>query len=133
MLHEEFVEAFGTDCVDDLVYGEDEYIHLPTVFKAADSDFTCVGLAYVDLDSSGEHYSSTFAFSKGMFVDGCKYDNEAMQQARNMLGKYDYWYTPVYDGDIHTSRATAPKEVIEMLEYATEEQEQTQGMNMDSI
>ena len=43
------------------------------------------------------------------------------------------WYTPDYDGDIHSNRDYAPDDVKALIDYAREEMEQTQGMNMDGM
>ena len=45
---------------------------------------------------------------------------------------YEYWYTTEYEGDIHVNKQKIPKEIKEMLDYATAE-EQTQSLNMGSM
>ena len=132
MLYEEFAEAFGTDCVDDLVYGEDEFIHIPAIFKSDKTGDLCVGLAFVDLDSSGELFGASLAFSKGFYVDGYKYDDPDKEAEREAFGSYtDYWHVPIYTKDIHTNMGTAPEKVKEMINFAKENQEQTETMDIN--
>lgn len=133
MMHEEFSESFGTTDVDELIDGDDVFIHLPAVMKSRETGELCVGLVYVDTASSGEHWGTAFAFSNG-FIDQNEADkNNPMVEERKAFGIYDYWYTPDYDGDIHTNRDYAPDEVKAILDYAIGSEEQTQGMNMDGM
>lgn len=133
MLHEEFCEAFGTSDVDELIDGEDVFIHLPAVMRSRETGELCVGLVYVDTESSGEHWGTAFAFSNGFVNQEDKDINNPMVEERKAFGVYDYWYTPDYDGDIHSDRNYAPDEVKAILDYAIGEEEQTQGMNMDGM
>ena len=133
MMHEEFCEAFGTNDVDELIEGDDVFIHLPAVMRSRETGELCVGLVYVDTSSSGEHWGTAFAFSNG-FIDQNEEDkNNPMVEERKAFGIYDYWYTPDYDGDIHTNRDYAPDDVKAILDYAIGSEEQTQGMNMDGM
>lgn len=133
LLHEEFCEAFGTSDVDELIDGEDVFIHLPAVMRSRETGELCVGLVYVDTESSGEHWGTAFAFSNGFVNQEDKDINNPMVEERKAFGIYDYWYTPDYDGDIHSDRNYAPDEVKAILDYAIGEEEQTQGMNMDGM
>ena len=133
LLHEEFCEAFGTSDVDELIDGEDVFIHLPAVMRSRETGELCVGLVYVDTESSGEHWGTAFAFSNGFVNQEDKDINNPMVEERKSFGVYDYWYTPDYDGDIHSDRNYAPDEVKAILDYAIGEEEQTQGMNMDGM
>lgn len=133
MMHEEFCEAFGTNDVDELIEGDDVFIHLPAVMRSRETGELCVGLVYVDTSSSGEHWGTAFAFSNG-FIDQNEEDkNNPMVEERKAFGIYDYWYTPDYDGDIHTNRDYAPDDVKAILDYAIGSEEQAQGMNMDGM
>ena len=125
MMHEEFCESFGTSNVDELIDGDDVFIHLPAVMRSRKTGELCVGLVYVDTESSGEHWGTAFAFSNG-FIDQNDTDaNNPMVGERKAFGVYDYWYTPDYDGDIHSNRDYAPDVVKELLNYAREQNEQT--------
>ena len=133
MMHEEFCEAFGTNDVDELIEGDDVFIHLPAVMRSRETGELCVGLVYVDTSSSGEHWGTAFAFSNGFIDQNEEDNNNPMVEERKAFGIYDYWYTPDYDGDIHTNRDYAPDEVKAILDYAIGPEEQTQGMNIASI
>lgn len=133
MMHEEFSESFGTTDVDELIEGDDVFIHLPAVMRSRETGELCVGLVYVDTASSGEHWGTAFAFSKGFVDQNEKDQNNPMVEERKAFGIYDYWYTPDYDGDIHSNRDYAPDEVKALIDYARGEMEQTQGMNMDGM
>ena len=133
MMHEEFSEAFGTTDVDELIEGDDVFIHLPAVMRSRETSELCVGLVYVDTASSGEHWGTAFAFSNGFVDQNEKDQNNPMVEERKAFGIYDYWYTPDYDGDIHSNRDYAPDEVKALIDYARGEMEQTQGMNMDGM
>ena len=133
MMHEEFCEAFGTNDVDELIEGDDVFIHLPAVMRSRETGELCVGLVYVDTSSSGEHWGTAFAFSNGFIDQNEEDNNNPMVEERKAFGIYDYWYTPDYDGDIHTNRDYAPDEVKAILDYAIGLEEQAQGMNMDGM
>ena len=133
MMHEEFCEAFGTNDVDELIEGDDVFIHLPAVMRSRETGELCVGLVYVDTSSSGEHWGTAFAFSNGFIDQNEEDNNNPMVEERKAFGIYDYWYTPNYDGDIHTNRDYAPDEVKAILDYAIGLEEQAQGMNMDGM
>ena len=133
MMHEEFSDAFGTTDVDELIEGDDVFIHLPAVMKSRETGELCVGIVYVDTASSGEHWGTAFAFSNGFIDQNEKDQNNPMVEERKAFGIYDYWYTPDYDGDIHSNREYAPDEVKALIDYARGEIEQTQGMNMDGM
>ena len=133
MMHEEFSESFGTTDVDELIEGDDVFIHLPAVMRSRETSELCVGLVYVDTASSGEHWGTAFAFSNGFIDQNEKDQNNPMVEERKAFGIYDYWYTPDYDGDIHSNRDYAPDEVKALIDYARGEIEQTQGMNMDGM
>ena len=133
MMHEEFSESFGTTDVDELIDGDDVFIHLPAVMRSRETGELCVGLVYVDTASSGEHWGTAFAFSNGFVDQNEKDQNNPMVEERKAFGIYDYWYTPDYDGDIHSNRDYAPDDVKVLIDYARGEMGQTQGMNMDGM
>jgi len=133
MMHEEFCESFGTSDVDELIEGDDVFIHLPAVMRSRETGELCVGLVYVDTASSGEHWGTAFAFSNGFIDQNETNKSNPMVEERKAFGIYDYWYTPDYDGDIHSNRDYAPDEVKAILDYAIGSEEQTQGMNMDGM
>jgi len=133
LMHEEFYEAFGTDHVDDIIDKDDIFIHLPAVLKSIETGEICIGMVYVDIESSGEHWGTQFAFNKGFVSQDDKNKKNPMVEKKDAFGRYDYWYTPTYHGDIHTGLSSAPPDVRELIEYARQDTEQEQGMNMDRM
>ena len=132
-MHEVFCSTHKTDCVDDLDTVGDECVSLPAVIKSDKTGEICVGLVYVDIESSGEHWGTQFAFSGGFYGDETELMPPIIKAERDRIGAYDYWYTPTFAGDIHVSFCDVPEDVQSMLDYAKGIEEQTQGMNMDSI
>ena len=132
-MYEVFCSTHKTDCVDELDTVGDGFVSLPAVIKSDKTGEICVGLVYVDIESSGEHWGTQFAFSRGFYCD----DGEALppmiKEERDRIGSYDYWYTPTFAGDIHVSFDNVPEDVQSMLDYARGIEEQTQGMNMNGI
>ena len=131
MMHEEFCEVYGTNDVDELIDGDDVFIHLPAVMRSRRTGELCVGLVYVDTESSGEHWGTAFAFSNGFISQEDTNRSNPMVEEMQEFGTYDYWYTPDYDGDIHTNRMHAPSEVKELIDYATGQDKQS--MKMDGM
>ena len=130
-LHDVFVNSFGTNDVDNLI-DDEEFIHLPAVCKSRDTGELHIGLVYVDLESSGEHWGTRFITGKG-FIGQDDFEKDHPDYAYiKAIGNYDYWYTPIYDDDIHSSISNAPVDVLDLINYARGNEEQTQGMNMDS-
>lgn len=127
MFHNEFRKAFDTECVDDLIDGGDDFIHLPAVIQSRETGDICIGLVEVDISSSGEHWGTEFLFGKGFVSHQDTEESNPMASERKKIGAYDYWYTPDYYGDIHSDKSNASKEVLEMLDYA---REQRQGIKL---
>ena len=132
-MHEVFCSTHKTDCVDDLDTVGDEFVSLPAVIKSDKTGEICVGLVYVDIESSGEHWGTQFAFSLGFYGEDGETMPPTVKAERDRIGSYDYWYTPTFAGDIHVSFDDVPEDVQSMLDYAKGIEEQTQGMNMNSI
>lgn len=132
-MHEVFCSTHKTDCVDELDTVGDEFVSLPAVFKSDKTGEICVGLVYVDIESSGEHWGTQFAFSYGFYGEGTETMPPTIKAERDRIGMYDYWYTPTFAGDIHVSFDDVPEDVQSMLDYARGIEEQTQGMNMDGM
>lgn len=124
VFHNEFSKAFNTECVDDLIDCGEDFIHLPAVIRSRETGDICIGLVEVDISSSGEHWGTNFLFGRGFISHNDTADTNPMVSERKAIGVYDYWYTPDYYGDIHSDKSTAPKEVLEMLDYARGNNEQ---------
>lgn len=133
LMHDVFVSTHKTDCVDELDTVGDEFVSLPAVIKSDKTGEICVGLVYVDIESSGEHRGTQFALSHGFYGDDEGSMPPKEKGERDRIGSYDYWYTPTFAGDIHASFENVPEDVQSMLDYAKGLEEQTQGMNMDGM
>jgi len=131
LMHDVFISTHKTDCVDDLDTVGDEFVSLPAVIKSDKTGEICVGLVYVDIESSGEHWGTQFALSYGFYGDDGESMPPMVKAERDRIGSYDYWYTPTFAGDIHVSNDNIPEDVQNMLDYAKGIEEQTQGMNMN--
>lgn len=132
-MHEVFCSTHKTDCVDDLDTVGDEFVSLPAVIKSDKTGEICVGLVYVDIESSGEHWGTQFALSNGFYGDDTGSMTPEIKAERDEIGAYDYWYTPKFAGDIHVNFDDVPEDVQSMLDYAKGIEEQTQGMSMDGM
>lgn len=129
-MHEVFCSTHKTDCVDDLDTVGDEFVSLPAVIKSDKTGEICVGLVYVDIESSGEHWGTQFALSYGFYGDGEESMPPIVKAERDRIGSYDYWYTPNFAGDIHVSFDDVPEDVQSMLDYAKGIEEQTESMDI---
>ena len=131
ILHEEFCESFGTNSVDDLLDGDDVFIHIPVVMKSHNTGEICVGLVYVDTESSGELYAAQFALSDGFVSLDNNDKTNPMVQEQMRFGSFDYWFTVDYYDDIHSKQGQVPEEIKEILDYVTGQEEQS--MKMDGM
>lgn len=130
-MHRVFCEVHKTDCVDKLNENGEDMFYLPAVIKSRETGKLCIALVLVDTQSSGEHFETQFAFSGGFYSD-CDLTDE-IKPEREQIGKYDYWYTPTYEGDIHVDFSEMPPDVKEILEYARCQDEQMQDIKMESL
>lgn len=131
-MHDMFAKTFGTYDVDNLT-GDEEFIHLPAICRSRDTGELHIGLVYVDLNASGEHWGTDFITEKGFLSFESTQRNDPNFVYLKDIGSYDYWYTPIYGNDIHTDIEDAPEDVMELINYVRGNEEQTQGMSMDSM
>lgn len=131
-LHNIFVDTFGTDHVDDLADAGEGMIYLPAVLQSVKTGDIQIGLVKVDTESSGEHWGTQHAISIGFVSNDSELDEQSKAELHD-LGVYKYWYTPIYHGDIHVNKLDMPKDIREIINYATGNDEQTQGMNMQGM
>ena len=76
----------------------------------------------LDVESSGEHWGSTFFTPFGIIEDDFSELTESQKKyVKNEVLPYDYWYTVKVDGDIHVDFEAIPRMVEnligEFLEY----------------
>lgn len=76
----------------------------------------------LDVESSGEHWGSTYFSSFGIIEDDfTDLSEEQKNYVKSQIVPYDYWYTVKIADDIHVDFNSMPKEVEnligEFLEY----------------
>ena len=131
-MHNIFKESFGTECVDDFAFTGEGFVHLPAVLKSVETGDIQLGLVLVDADDYGQDWCTSYVISNGIKAP---YDSDLNEQSIaeiNLLGQYGYWYTPIYEGDI-CLKLHMPDDVREIIDYATGNDEQTQGMTMNGM
>ncbi len=113
MLHEKFVEAYGTDSLDESL----GFVTVPGLVESADGNIY-PALLDIDTCSSGEHWGTQFFTHYGV-LSGESDDAEVRDIIRRFI-PYKYWYTPSYEGDIHLNWDKCPENVKAMLDEVTE-------------
>lgn len=106
-----------------------DMVIVPAVFQSIDTGKICIGIATIDLQSSGEHCETQILTNHG-FETQYRYKqnpNEEVAKLFDELIPYRYYYLPEYSRDIHIDRENIPKEIQEFMDYA-DEPEMEQGM-----
>ncbi len=96
---------------------EEEYgmVLLPAVVRGIETKNNCLALVMIDLESSGEHWGTTFLTPLGLITQGDpELTVEEEQFIRETYGCYDYWYTPPVRNDIHIDFENMPEQVIKI-------------------
>lgn len=107
-LHKAFEEVYGEGCVDES-YG---MVTMPAVIHGRASQIYALALVTIDLESSGEHWGTTFLTPKGPVNQNEKtITQKQMDAIRKHFIPYDYWYTPLVENDIHINMAEMPEQV----------------------
>lgn len=104
-------------------------VMVPAVFQSIDTGKICIGVATIDLQSSGEH-CETQILTKYGFENQYRYKQNPNEEVAKMFEElipYRYYYLPEYSGDIHIDRKNISKEIQEFIDYA-DEPEMNQGM-----
>ena len=122
MLHEKFVEVYGTDHVEP----DDGMVTVPGVVQAPDGKLY-VALLDLDAASSGEHWGTTFFTPMGVLSDQTE-DPDIKEEVRKMI-PYNYWYTVDMERDHHVNWDECPERATEMLQAAIN-MDQTEGVAM---
>lgn len=130
-MHNLFVDTYGTDQIDDLADADEEMVCLPAVLQSEKTGNIQIGLVEVDTGSSGEHWGTQHVTSRGFVVVNDETIDAQCKAELHSLGTYKYWYTPEYYGDIHVNESDMPEEVRNIIDYAVDNGEQMQGMNME--
>ena len=131
-MHSIFKETYGTESVDDIAASGDGIVHLPAVLKSEKTGDIQLGLVLVNTDCEGECLCTTHITSRGIAVPyDLDLDKQSIKEMRS-IEPYGYWYTPTYEGDTYM-RLNMPDDVREIIDYATGNNEQTQGMEMQGM
>ncbi|RKI21528.1 hypothetical protein D7V82_20420 [bacterium 1xD8-6] len=131
-MHEAFISAYGCNYLE---RGEYEFVELPAVICGRNSGHIALGIVTVDLQSSGEHWGTFFLTPQGVLDQGSESLTEADRNyLRENFARYDYWYTPVVEGDIHVDFEDIPEPVRNLLQVCVPQQkeqpENGMGMNL---
>ena len=105
-MHNELVKVYGTDVFDEW---NCELIDAPAVIRSHNTGRTAIGLVTIDLESSGEHYGTAIFTELGVLQQGARTltEEEKTYLKKNFV-PYDYWYTPIVEGDIHVTKYNMP-------------------------
>lgn len=116
-LHLAFEAAYGKGYVDES-YG---MITVPGIVRGRNTGIHDIALMIIDLESSGEHWGTTFITKNGPLVQGrvSLTEDEKTYIAKNYI-PYDYWYTPLIENDIHVSNEDMPESVAAIMKLVTE-------------
>ena len=116
ILHDAFLEVYGTSCIDE----DYEWILLPAIIQSTKNGLLTIGLVVLDLESSGEHWGTTFLTKQGTF----DFDNEDSPEMKRTMREqwipYKYYYTVDIPCDIHVSPEDYPPEIQQMLNTCKE-------------
>ena len=97
-------------------------VEVPAVIYSRKTHQLYLGLVMLDVESSGEHWGSTYFSSFGIIEDDfTDLSEEQKNYVKSQIVPYDYWYTVKIADDIHVDFNSMPKEVEnligEFLEY----------------
>ena len=107
-MHQAFEEVYGEGYVDES-YG---MIMMPAVVRGRESGIKALALVTLDLESSGEHWGTTFLTPGGPLVQGnAELTEEQKRAIREYYIPYDYWYTPLVERDHHVNFTDMPETV----------------------
>lgn len=131
-MHEAFISVYGCNYLE---RGEYEFVELPAVIRGRNEGHVTLGIVTVDLHSSGEHWGTFFLTPEGVLDQGEKSLPESDRNyLRENFAPYDYWYTPIVEGDIHVDFENVPESVQCLLQPyrqgQAEQPEDSMGMNL---
>ncbi len=116
-MHQTFEEVYGEGYVDES-YG---MVMMPAVVRGRESGIQALALVTLDLESSGEHWGTTFMSPGGLLVQGHAHLTEEQKRAiREYYIPYDYWYTPLVERDHHVNFTDIPEEVVNIRRLVDE-------------
>lgn len=116
-MHLVFEEVYGEGYVDEN-YG---MVMMPAVIRGRESGIQALALVTLDLESSGEHWNTTFLSPRGPLVQGDAHLTEEQKQAiKEYYIPYDYWYTPLVERDPHVDFTDMPESVADIRRLVDE-------------
>lgn len=119
-MHEAFIDAYGCNYLE---RGQHEFVELPAVICGRNSSHIALGIVTIDMQASGEHWGTFFLTPQGVLDQGSKSLTETERNyLRENFACYDYWYTPIVEGDIHRKCEDIPESVQSLLQSCLPEQ-----------
>lgn len=116
-MHDAFISIYG----DTTLGMEEEFVTVPCIFQSKDTGYLTLGVADIDLSSAGELWDAEFFTPFGVLYYGMKdISKEAEDFLRGTIGRYDYWYTPSVERDIHVDFDDVPQKAAELLSYCSD-------------
>ena len=127
-MHQAFEEVYGEGYVDES-YG---MIMVPAVVRGRESGIQTLALVTLDLESSGEHWGTTFLTPGGPLVQGhAELTEEQKRAIREYYIPYDYWYTPLVERDHHVNFTDMPETVADIRRLVDESLVTGQAQQME--
>ena len=127
-MHQAFEGVYGEGYVEE-GYG---MVMMPAVIRGRESGIHALAVVTLDLESSGEHWGTTFLSPGGPLVQGYVYLTEEQKQAiKEYYVPYDYWYTPLVERDNHVDFTDMPDSVANIRKMVDEYLVTGQSQAMD--
>ena len=107
---------------------------MPGIVRGRNTGKVALALLLVDLESSGEHWWTTFFTEDGLIPKGdWKMSDKEKEVLRTNYIPYDYWYTPKVENDIHIELTFMPEEVIAIRKLVDEQNLGKEQMGMEPL
>lgn len=127
-MHQVFEEVYGEGYVEEK-YG---MVTMPAVVRGRESGIHALALVTLDLESSGEHWGTTFLSPGGPLVQGhAELTEEQKRAIREHYIPYDYWYTPLVERDHHVNFTDMPESVADIRRMVDESLVAGQSQTME--
>ena len=116
-MHDTFCNVYGNG---EPASDNEGMIDVPAVIRGRETGHIAIGLVFLDLDSSCEHWGTDFFTPFGVLTHGSnQLDAREKAYLNDTFIPYDYWYTTMLSNDIHVNKNEMPEEVSEMITAAT--------------
>lgn len=116
-MHQAFEEVYGEGYVDENC----GMVMMPAVVRGRNTGIQTLALVTLDLESSGEHWGTTFLSPGGPLVQGdAGLTKEQKRAIQEYYIPYDYWYTPLVERDHHVDFTDMPKQVVSIRRMVDE-------------